>query len=640
MCGIVAVFGNNDTSVVRRMCDKIRHRGPDDEGVWGSNSGASLVALGHRRLSIIDLSSAGNQPMMTEDAKVILVFNGEIYNYRELKGELIAKGHLFRTNTDTEVILHAWKEWGKGMLVRFNGIFSIAIWDVEKQIMFLARDRFGVKPLYYFKTGETWVFASEIKALLIYPGFNKELDHEAILAMCRYRYCPKPLTLFKHVRKLPPATWMELSSNGETSGLFYEIRYDESHANVQEREVIEELRHVLFSATERQLVADVPVGYFLSGGLDSSALVAMASRSSATSHAKSFTIGFRMEDQQTEGQEDDLEYARKVAKLFDLSHQEIILEPKIVELLPKVLWHLDEPISDPASIASYMISEEASKQGIKVLLSGQGGDEVFAGYPWHLASSMAGYYRSIPSPVRNVIKNSVGMLHHVSGRQFVGMARRLNKFVQSIDDTFEKSLKGFLSYADDATLSILFGDKLQALTATGWPDKRHDQLLSDSEEYHWINRMLHLDFGTFLPSLNLAYTDKTSMAHSVEVRVPLIDNEVVEFMSKVRVNQKLRGTTRKYLFKKSMEGILPHEIIYRKKGGFGAPIRTWLKGELAEMLEDYLSETKVVRRGIFDPKGVQFILSEHKRSEKDHSYLLYFLLSFEIWCSEFLDASN
>lgn len=635
MCGIAGIWNQRDEATVLRMTQRMKHRGPDDHGVQAFQAGAASVTLGHRRLSIIDLSADGHQPMTNEDGTVWITFNGEIYNFPELRKILQDKGHVFRSRSDTEVIVHGYEEWGRELLPKLNGIFAFGIWDSRKQTLLLARDRFGVKPLYLAKVGDRTCFASEIKCLLEVPGLNRELDREAVLAMARYRYCPEPLTLFKHIRKLPPAGWLEISLTGETSGIYFSTDWKEPAA-ANEAQAASELREVLQKAATRQLIADVPVGFFLSGGLDSSALVALTRDALAGQRSKSFTIGFRAEDQKSEGQVDDLIYARRVAQSFGLDHQEIILEPKIVDLLSEVIWHLDEPIADPAAITSHLICGAAASQGIKVLLSGQGGDEVFAGYPWHLGASLARKYRCLPSPVRKLggmFASKIGGL----GGKLAGPARRIRKFTASASLPFEDSLLGFLSYADDQALRSLFGSQFNEISASGWPDKLHRQLLHEAKDLHWINQMLHLDMGTFLPSLNLAYTDKTSMAHSVEVRVPLIDNEVVAHMAHVAPTLKLKGRTRKYLFKQSMRGVLEDEIIDRKKGGFGAPIRTWIKQDLREMIGDLLSPVRIKRRGIFDPSAVAKLIERNARGEQDYSYLIYFLLSFEIWCQRFLD---
>jgi asparagine synthase (glutamine-hydrolysing) len=384
------------------------------------------------------------------------------------------------------------------------------------------------------------------------------------------------------------------------------------------------------------MISDVPVGLFLSGGVDSGGLLAMASKLSPEP-LKTFTIGFRRKDQRFEGQPDDIRYARELAKIFNTDHQEIILEPKIVDLLPKVIWHLDDPIADPAAITSYLICQAARQQDTKVLLSGQGGDEVFCGYPWHLAVALSRYYDRLPRAARAVFEKLLARLPAAKGGPLTATYRRLRKFGNSASLEFEERLIGFLSYAYGENLQGLLGERYAGPINAGLPERTHTELLKKSRGWHYIDRMLHLDMGTFLPSLNLAYTDKTSMAFGVEVRVPYIDNEVVDFMATVPPRMKMRGTLRKYLLKEALKGLVPGHILNRKKAGFGAPIRTWIVSDLREMIDDLLCESNLKRRGFFDPRYVRRLIQENASGQHDYNYLIYILLSFEVWCRVYLD---
>ncbi|HZI30933.1 MAG TPA: asparagine synthase C-terminal domain-containing protein, partial [Candidatus Binatia bacterium] len=386
-------------------------------------------------------------------------------------------------------------------------------------------------------------------------------------------------------------------------------------------------------------ISDVPVGLFLSGGVDSGGLLAMAS-SLTTERLKTFTIGFRREDQRFEGQPDDIRFARELADRFGTDHQEIILEPKIVDLLPKVIWHLDDPVADPAAITSYLICQAARQQNTKVLLSGQGGDEVFCGYPWHLAVRLSRFYDRLPKPIRVSLGKLLDRLPASKGGPLTATFRRLRKFNAGASLEFEDRLIGFLSYAYDENLHGLLGERYAGSIQAGRPERTHRDLLKKSNGWHYIDRMLHLDMGTFLPSLNLAYTDKTSMAFGVEVRVPYIDNEVVDFMSGVAPGLKMRGPTRKYLMKQAFHGLLPAHILNRKKAGFGAPIRTWIVSDLKEMIGDLLCESTLKRRGFFNPDYVRRLIQENASGRHDYNYLIYILLNFELWCRVYLDKQT
>jgi asparagine synthase (glutamine-hydrolysing) len=639
MCGIAGIWGEANEDLIRRMTETVAHRGPDDSGIRIFAGSGQAVSLGHRRLSIIDLSPAGHQPMANEDETVWIVFNGEIYNFPELGKHLLSAGHQFRSRTDTEVLIHGYEEWGIDFVKKLNGIFAFALWDSRNGLLHLARDRYGVKPLYYWKNGPRLLFASEIKALLCDHTLDREVDPDALLAYVRFRYCPEPLTLFKHVCRVPPGTVMTVGEEKISSYSFYELAFRETHPQADEKALTRQLRELLFQTVRRQMISDVPVGLFLSGGVDSGGLLAFAA-SLNPEPLKTFTIGFRREDQRFEGQPDDIRYARELAATFKTDHQEIILEPKIVDLLPKVIWHLDDPIADPAAITSFLICQAARQQNTKVLLSGQGGDEVFCGYPWHLAVQLSRYYDHLPKTIRSLLENWLSRLPAARGGRLTATFRRLRKFSTSASFDFEEKLIGFLSYAYTDNLLGLFGDDHAAAIQAGVPQRAHRELLRKSRYWHYINRMLHLDMGTFLPSLNLMYTDKTSMAFGVEVRVPYIDNELVDFMTTVPPELKMRGTVRKYLMKQALRGLLPAHILRRKKAGFGAPIRTWIVSDLREMIGDLLSTSSLQRRGYFNPVQVQKLIQDNAAGRHDYNYLIYILLSFELWCRVYLDRST
>ncbi len=639
MCGIAGIVGEANEGLVRRMTDIIAHRGPDDSGIKIFQNGGTPVSLGHRRLSIIDLSSAGHQPMANEDETIWITFNGEIYNFPELREQLLTKGHRFRSRTDTEVLIHGYEEWGIEFVKRLNGIFAFGLWDARRQLFHLARDRYGVKPLYYWQEGSRVLFGSEIKSLLCDPTLNREIDRDTLLAYVKFRYCPEPLTLFKRVRKVLPGHVMTFNKGKGSAWRFYELVFNESLRGENPKALAGSLREILFESVRRQMISDVPVGLFLSGGVDSGALLAMA-KSFNPEPLKTFTIGFRREDQRFERQPDDVRYARELAHLYGTDHKEIILEPRIVDLLPKIIWHLDDPIADPAAITSYLVCQAARSENTKVLLSGQGGDEVFCGYPWHLAVQLSRYFNALPKPARDLVGGILKRLPAAKGGPLTGTFRRLRKFSSNAPFDFETQLIGFLSYAYNEHLHGLFGPAYSERIQAGVAEHAHLQLLRQSKDWNYIQRMLHLDMGTFLPSLNLMYTDKTSMAFGVEVRVPLLDNQVVDFMASVPPELKIKGASRKYLFKQALHGLLPPHILHRKKAGFGAPIRTWIVSDLKEMIGDLLCETNLRKRGFFDPAYVRQLLRENAEGFHDHNYLIYVLLSFELWCRVYLDQTS
>src|SRR3989440_1302297 len=501
MCGIAGIWGETNEELVRRMTETVSHRGPDDCGIKVFTLPDQAVSLGHRRLSIIDLSAAGHQPMANEDETIWIVFNGEIYNFPELRKNLLATGHQFRSRTDTEVLLHGYEQWGIDFVRKLNGIFAFALWDSKRKLLHLVRDRYGVKPLYYWKQNHRLLFASEIKSLLCDPNLDREVDGDALLAYIKFRYCPDPLTLFKHVRKVPPGHVMPFGVEKASSSRFYELVFPDTHAPADEKVLARQLRDLLHETVRRQMISDVPVGLFLSGGVDSGGLLAMA-RSFNPEPLKTFTIGFRREDQRFEGQPDDIRYARELARRFKTDHQEIILEPKIVDLLPRVIWHLEDPIADPAAITSYLICQAARQQDTKVLLSGQGGDEVFCGYPWHLAIHLSRYYDRLPRAARAILEKLLNKLPAAKGGPLTATFRRLRKFNNSASLEFEDRLIGFLSYAYGENLHGLLGERYAGSINAGLPERTHWEFLKKSGRWHYIDRMLHLDMGTFLPSLN------------------------------------------------------------------------------------------------------------------------------------------
>jgi asparagine synthase (glutamine-hydrolysing) len=633
MCGICGTAGLADERTIRAMTRVLRHRGPDGEGVrcFSSVDGSLPVALGHRRLSIIDPGPRGAQPMPYANERLWITYNGELYNFRELRAELERDGHRFTTGTDTEVLLAMYARYGEEMLARLNGIFAFAIFDRGRETLFLARDRLGVKPLYWTQQGEVLYFASEVKSLLA-AGLSCRMRTDVLGDYLTLLWVPDPDTLFEGVYKLPPGHCATLADGRLSIRRYWDMTF-----GVEERsdaDWAELLGEAVEQAVRRQMVSDVPLGSFLSGGIDSSAIVASMAgeRKQVTTH----TIGFSSDDLTHEIVPDDLRYARMVGRLFDTDYHEAVLRPDVVELLPKLVWHMDEPIADPACISTYLICA-AARERMTVILSGMGGDELFAGYPRHLAARIGRWADAIPPRLRAAVRKQLeaSLTLGPPGRMR-GPRRNLMKLMRGID---APPLERYLTYC-----SYYRRPELQRLLSAGYrggrrdPLGRHRHYAQRMSDAGWLNQILYIDLKTFLPCLNLAYTDRMSMAASTEVRVPLLDDELVALSGRIPPRLKLNGFTRKYVFKRSMEGVLPHEVIWRRKAGFGAPIRSWLNGELRPMVDELLSAGTVARRGLFDAAEIQRLIAANRSGREDNALRIWALLTLEIWQQTFVDT--
>jgi asparagine synthase (glutamine-hydrolysing) len=618
------------------MVEAIAHRGPDGAGVRAFREpGQSSAILGHRRLSIIDLTERGAQPMQY-GGRFWITYNGELYNFRALRSELQAKGYKFSSDSDTEVLLAMFAEHGSEMLRRLNGIFAFAIWDDERRELFLARDQLGVKPLYYAQSNGDFLFASEIKALLQAMP-TPSLRPEAIADYLTFLWVPDPETMFEGISKLPPGHFGRYRDGRLEISQYWDLEFavDESRSEAAWAQAVElEVR----DAVERQMVSDAPLGSFLSGGIDSSAIV--AEMKAATPDVTAYTIGFSERDRSYEGIADDLRHARNVARLFDLDYQEQILEPKVVDLLPKLVYHLDDLVADPAAMSTYLICSAASER-LKVILSGMGGDEIFAGYPRYLAARVAGMTDFLPMRARTTIRRAFEGRFTLGGPgRLRGPRRNAMKLVRGLDASHEERYLIYSSYYRKAELARVLSADLREATEGHDPFRFHRDYFRRVAGQHWLNQILYVDAKTFLPCLNLAYTDKMSMAASTEVRVPLLDDELVGLAAQIPPELKLRRLTRKYIFKKSMETILPREVVWRRKAGFSAPLRSWLVGELSPMVGDLLSSENVRSRGLFEPKEVQRLIAANRVGTEDNALRLWALLNLELWQQTFLDGND
>jgi len=637
MCGIVGVIGLADQSLITRMTASLAHRGPDDSNTLLLDE--EQVALGHRRLSIIDLSAAGRQPMTSASGRFILVYNGELYNYRELRHELELKGQRFRSQTDSEVLLAAYEVWGKACLQRFTGMFAFAIWDRRDKLLFAARDQLGVKPFYYTFSNGRLAFASEIKALLLLPGFSREVDPEALTSILLFLWIPDPKTIFHNIHKLPPGHFLEFRHGHLKLERYWEIPTAQTDSQ-PESCYVEGLREQLQQAVKRQMVSDVPVGAFLSGGLDSSAVVSLA-RSVSNGHFASYTIKFRAEDSRLEAMPDDTKYARLIAERFGTEHHEINIAPNLVELLPKILWHLDEPIADPAAINTYLIAKAAKESGTTVLLSGMGGDEIFAGYRKHLATLLAWHYCRIPRWLRLLtVEGVVQRLPVTVARRGWRLVRWAKRFIKNANSDMAASFICNSSYYDEKELRELLHPSLTLPGSESYALRRYREIFAQASGLEFVNQMCLVDTKLFLPGLNLMYSDKATMAAGVESRPPLVDHQVVEFAFRIPAKYKIHGWQAKYILKKAMAPLLPQEVIYRPKAAFGVPLRAWVKHGLNRLIDDLLSEERIRRRGYLNPAYVRQIIMEDRAGRQDNAHRIWALLTLEMWFEIFVDGVN
>ncbi|MEW6211567.1 MAG: asparagine synthase (glutamine-hydrolyzing) [Acidobacteriota bacterium] len=630
MCGLTGFLGPFPPERIYAMNALVSHRGPDDEDYFFDSSAG--VALGHRRLAIIDLRPEARQPMTNEDGSLRLVFNGEIYNYRELRRELEQKGHLFHSLSDSETIIHLYEEEGYEAVRRLKGIFALALWDARSRRLLLARDHLGIKPLYYAELKDGIAFASELKALMVFPEISRELDPQAIHQHLSYIWSAAPHTMLRGVKKLEPGYRLVAGCEGVLSHeAFYDLPYDGARTGGTRSEHEERIRELVRQAVDRQMVSDVPVGAFLSGGLDSSSVVAMMRRATEEK-IRCYSIGFG-DDERPDANPIDLPFARIVAEHFDLDLVEVRVRPDIIDFTERMVYLLDEPQADPACINVYLISQQARADGYKVLLSGAGGDDIFSGYRRHQALHLERYWGWLPESVRRLLARGVRPL-----RVSTTLSRRIQKYFLFADQKPEDRMMAYFLWTTDEALCALYTEDLRhQLSDYDTLDPLRKTLSRIPRESDPLNRMLYLEAKHFLPDHNLNYTDKMSMAHGVEVRVPLLDLDLVDYAVHLPSGEKQQGTRIKAVFKDAMRPVLPRAIINRAKTGFGAPLRRWIREELREMVRDVLSEKSLARRGLFDPQAVQRLILSNERLETDASYMIFSLMCIEMWMRNFID---
>jgi asparagine synthase (glutamine-hydrolysing) len=606
------------------MADRIAHRGPDAAGLADLAPDAS-VQLGHRRLSIIDLSTASDQPFVKDGLH--LSYNGELYNYRELRNILRGKGVRFSTESDTEVVLEAWRHWGRDALPRFRGMFAFALYDERRAALTLVRDPLGIKPMYVMSRGSGILFASELKALVAAVGPELTINPDALVASTLFYFLPEEQCAVKEVFKLPPGSWAEWRANGTTSAGRYWEPAQEAEAAAEGPSA--DLAAVLEESVAAHMVADVPVASFLSGGLDSSLITAMAAVREPSIEA--YTITFRAEDQRLEAMPDDATYARKMAAHLGIQLHEIEISPDVVDMLPRVVDVLDEPIGDPAAINTVLMCQAAREAGVKVLLSGMGADELFGGYRKHLACLLgARYQKTLPRSLRTrVVAPSVDRLPVAAGGRGLRYSRWAKRFLSFAELPEEAAFRRSYTLYDPPELSELLdpGLKPQVQGVV----EAHRNLYTDNQLADQVNRMCLTDTRLFLPGLNLAYTDRSSMSASTEVRVPFVDPYVFRAAFSFRGNQKIKGRTQKVPLRAAAEDWLPRDVLDRPKASFGAPLRAWVTNDLGPLIDDVLLEGELVSSGFLRPPPLRQMVTDQRTGRRDQSKQLWQLLSMELW---------
>jgi len=622
MCGICGIFlfepgARADRSLLERMNRTLAHRGPDDEGYYVSEA----VGLAMRRLSIIDLEG-GHQPITNEDGTLWIVFNGEIYNYPELRSELIARGHLLQTNSDTEVIVHLYEEMGEDCLTRLNGMFALALWDCRRRRLFLARDRLGIKPLFYsIEPGKRIVFGSEIKALL-QAGVSREPDYQALYDYLSLMYVPTPATSYAAVRKLPPASWLSCSANGVEIHQYWDIplppKGEEQPAS---KGYLEELQDLIQKAVRRHMIADVPVGALLSGGLDSTTVTAIMTRKLLIP-VKTFTIGFdhTSYDESTE--------ARLVARTLGTDHLEEIVHPNMVGSIPDLLGFFDEPFADYSAIPTFLVSQMAARQ-VKVVLTGDGGDEVFAGYQTHVAYKVARLFNMIPRPIREyfIIPLVMALPTSLERLSFDYKAKR---FVTGADLPLDRGHYWWkVIFSEEEKRQLLSPDFFKQ----GFRDSFgvFEPYFRVAKKAHPLNQLLYVDAKTFLLDDDLTKVDRMTMANSLEARVPLLDHELVEHVAKMPPRLKTRGLQTKKLLRAASASLLPSSIRKGTKKGFTPPLPFWIKEDLRQFVGDIFSGPRLRAAGIFNEQYCRDLLDNHLQGRKDNNRQIWTVLALACW---------
>lgn len=629
MCGIAGFTGFNNNVLLAENANKTqKHRGPDNQQVWSDET----IALAHTRLSIIDLSECGNQPLVKNN--LVIVFNGEIYNYKELKQKLETEKEVeFFSSSDTEVVLEMYRNYGAKCLDHLIGMFVFAIYNNDSKQTFIARDHFGIKPLFYTIINNGFAFSSELKTLTKVPGFDKTINSKSLVSCLNYLWVSGNETMFQQCFKLPPAHYLIYHKiEGIKIKRYWEL--DDKDINLkEEKTIVEDLANIMEESVMRHMVADVPVSSFLSGGLDSSLIAVLAKKKN--NQLSTYTIGTLQKDKKMEQMPDDEKYAEIIAKKFHLDHHVIQITPDILKEFPKMVAILDEPIGDPAAINTYLICKAARERGVKVLLSGMGADEIFFGYRRQKATLIAAKYKKLPAFVKNQISAIVKILPVKIGNRGFKLGRWAKRFTSFANLPIEEAYMRSYSYYDPEELNVLL--KNEHSQGINELKEEHKALFYSKYNGDIINQICNVDIQMFMLGLNLTYSDRASMAASVEIRVPFIDKIMVTKAMQIPGRFKIKKGISKYILKKVAENFLPKKIIYRRKASFGVPIRSWISTDLKEMVDDILSEESVKKRGLLNYQFVKELINKDRMGEEDKAYQIYQLLTLELWCREYLD---
>jgi asparagine synthase (glutamine-hydrolysing) len=631
MCGICGIVSTDplaviEPTVIRRMSDVLAHRGPDDEGIYL----AAGVALGHRRLSIIDLRPEGRQPMANEDGSVQIVFNGEIYNFAEHYEWLIARGHRFRSRTDTEVIIHLYEELGVRCLQRLRGMFAFGIWDQHKRLLFLARDRLGEKPLFYHFDGKVFLFASEAKAILTYPGFVREPEPTAIDNYIALGYVPGSLSTFKGIRKLLPANYLILADNKIEIRRYWQLAFTPK-LELDEEEASAQILARLTEAVRLRMISDVPIGAFLSGGIDSSSIVALMAAHGG-GRVKTFSIGFE------ERAHDETLYARTVAQHFGTDHHEFIVRPEGVAILDRMIWHYDEPFADPAALPTFYLCK-AAREHVTVALTGEAGDENFAGYPRYTYNLLDDFVQQRSPFLRHTLRNATKLARKLlpdSGGRLWSRPNILHEMLQS--DVQPWAVRSILYFGSGRERRLLYTDAFADALGANSPEELIGRVFEQTDG-EGLDAALNLDLNFYLPYDLLVKVDIAGMAVGLEARAPMVDHQFVEFVAKLPTRFKRKRLSTKVVLRKAMKGFLPKLILKRPKRGLSVPLDRWFRGEFKELIHDTLLSRRASERGYFNRKVTEAMIDAHSSGRADHQEQLWRLLLLELWHRLFIDGS-
>ncbi len=631
MCGIAGALRTRpgaelETSATLRMADSLRHRGPDAEGSWSDG----ICSLAHRRLSIIDLSEAGRQPLCNEDGTIWTVFNGEIYNFQELRAELKRAGHQFRTGTDTEVLVHGYEQWGTNCVRRLRGMFAFAIYDQRNRKLFLARDRVGKKPLFYTWAGDRLLFASELQGLLACPEVSREPDLPAIDSYLSWGYIPAPLTGFRSIKKLPPAHWMtvDVRTDGHVTGeeRYWSLTYSPK-LGLSEPEAVEAIREKMTEAVRLRMISDVPLGAFLSGGIDSSIVVGLMAGLSS-SPVKTFSIGF------DEAVFNELDHARRIAERWRTDHHELIVRPDALAVLPTLVRHFGEPYADSSAVPTFYVSQ-MTRQHVTVALNGDGGDESFAGYERYLGNRIADTMGRVPGS-----RLAAGVVSRIvpDSKNPRSRLRSVRRFMAVASQPVSERYGRWMGYLSDGVKGALYTASMNRAIGVHRASEWLGELFHRTAGLDPVDAAMAVDIASYLPFDLLVKVDITSMANSLEARSPFLDHEVMELAARLPSSMKLRGKRSKWILTRAFEDLLPSENVNRRKMGFGVPVGQWFRGPMREFLRDNLLSGAARQRGYFVPGELQRLVEEHESERCDHTAALWNLLMLELWHRELVDT--